>query len=37
VDPATEGWGKMGAWARMEPVIQFPLVIGSVTLAALLS
>ena len=37
-DPkAQEEWGKMGAWARMEPRIQLPLLIGSVTLAALLS
>jgi hypothetical protein len=37
-DPkAQEGWGKMGAWARMEPAIQLPLLIGSVTLAVLLS
>jgi hypothetical protein len=37
-DPkAQEEWGKMGAWARMEPAIQLPLLIGSVTLAALLS
>jgi hypothetical protein len=37
-DPkAQEGWGEMGAWARMEPMIQLPLVIGSVALAALLS